>query len=133
MIEQVEGLGSELQIHALREMRVLHERRVHTLKFRTIENIPSRITERPQSGKGKCRSVEPLFRCRIRQLRIPDEVRAIVRAEAENRSSGAAVVDVRKQRHRERPSGLKRHNSERFPPARQLPGKSLSMSERQCV
>src|ERR1051326_7515568 len=133
MVEEVEGLGPELQIHALREMCVLHERRIHTLKSRTLDNIPSGIAERPRSRERKSRSVEPLRRSPIRQFRLAYQVWTIFCAEAENRSSGAAVVDLRKQRHRERPSGLKRDKTERFPPVYKLPGESFSMSERQCV
>src|SRR6185436_7575082 len=117
MIEQIERLRAELQVHTLCQLRVLHQRHIHVLKSRTIQNIPSRIAKRSRRRERERRCVEPLKRRRIRKVRIADDIRAIVRAEAENGTAGAAVVDLRKQSDGERTSRLKRDDSVSFPSA----------------
>src|SRR6185369_15465861 len=111
----------------------LHERHIHTLKSRSLENIPARIAERSRSREGKRRSVEPPVRGLIRQLRISHEVRTIVGAEAEDRSAGAAVVDIRKQRHGEWPAGLQADDAECFPAVDELACETFGVFERQRV
>ena len=46
MIEEVEGFESELQIHFLRQRRILHQRGVEVLKSRSVQNIPAGIAKR---------------------------------------------------------------------------------------
>ena len=94
VVEEVEGLGPELQINALVKSSVLQKRHVHVLKSRSLQNIPTRISKSTRRRERKRGGVEPLLRRGIRELRIPDDVGSIIGAETENRPSRSAVVDL---------------------------------------
>src|SRR5687767_3514725 len=98
MIEEVEDLRAELQVQPLRQRRVLHQRRIHVLKTRTLENVAARVSKSSWRRERERRGVEPSFRRAVRNIRISHDVWPIVRAEAEDRTAGAAVVQLRKQR-----------------------------------
>src|ERR1051326_8750564 len=81
-------------------------------------NVAPGVAKRARSRERERRRVEPLVRRLIRYLRMPNDVWTIVGAEAENRTTRAAVIDVRQQSNRKRTSRLNRDDTVSFPTTR---------------
>src|SRR5215207_554153 len=90
VVEEVEELRAQLQAHALAERSVLHERRVDVVITRPRHDVAPGVAERARRGEREGRRVEPLLRRARPGVRVADEVRAVVRAEAERRAARAA-------------------------------------------
>src|SRR6185295_8729525 len=78
MIEHIKSLGSELQINSFLQTRRLHQRHIHVLKSRTVEDVSTRVAEARECRERKRRRVEPLIRSATRKLRAADDVGTIV-------------------------------------------------------
>src|SRR5882672_7727155 len=106
MIKQIESFRPQLQIESLDYLRRLQHRRVEVREARAIQNVSTRIPKASKRRKRKRRCVEPAVWRTTRKLRAADDVRTIIGAKPKRRPAGVAVVDVRKQRNRERPPAL---------------------------
>src|SRR6266567_5786827 len=106
MIEQIERFRPRLQIESLDYLRRFQHRRVEVREARPVQNVSTRIPEAAKRRKRKRRCVEPAVWRAIGKLGATDDVRTIIGAKAKRRPAGVAVVDVRKQRNRERPPAL---------------------------
>src|SRR5687767_13456220 len=107
MVEEVEDLRAQLEAHALAEGGVLDERRVDVVVARPFEDVAPRVAERPPRGEGEGRRVEPLLGRARPRVRVADDVRTVVGAEAERRAPRAAVVELLYERDREGPPRLR--------------------------
>src|SRR4029450_1363366 len=108
-------LRANLQVEFFQDLSILHQRQIHILITRPIDNIPSCISKSTASRKDKCCCVEPSLRGAIAEVGTRRNVRAVIRAEAQNRSSRATVVDIRKESDCKRSTRLQRDNAIRFP------------------
>lgn len=70
MIEEIEELGPELQIHSLRKCSVLNQRGVHVVIPGTVKNISSGVAKASTGWKSESRSVEPALGRTLAQIRI---------------------------------------------------------------
>src|SRR3982751_4383886 len=107
MIEKVEDFCAKLKINRFRKMSVLHQRGVDVVITWAFENISAGISKRASNWKYEGRGIEPMIGSAIAGSRIANHTRSIVGAEAENRSAGAAVINVGQQRYSEWPAALK--------------------------
>src|SRR5215813_9059625 len=83
MIEKVESLSPKLEIQALGQRRVLHQRRIQVLIAGSRENISAGIAKGARSRKDKSARVEPTLGRATRKVRIADQIWPIVGAKPE--------------------------------------------------
>src|SRR5713226_5074675 len=70
----------------------------------------------------------------MRQVWITDDVRPVISPEPKYRAARIAVVEIRQQRHGERPAGLKGEDAVRLPSAKQrLSPMAVKLGRRQIV
>src|SRR6266542_1233314 len=62
MVQQVEALRAELELHAVADLRVLEERDVHTRQSRPPQTAPAYVAERPHRRHDVRIGIEPLRR-----------------------------------------------------------------------
>ena len=117
MIQQIEKFRAKLRVQPLPETRVLDDREIHGVETGPFENIPPGVAEFARWRDCERCCVEPFLRAGIREARVSNYIRPLVRAEAQFALPDVGVVDRRQQRDRERLSALKRQHSEALPTA----------------
>ena len=118
-VHDVEELGAKLQRGSFAERRIFEERNVHVPQRRPANDVPSRVPKRPERGKSERFGVEPALRIGVRQHGIAGDVRAVPRPESQIGDTRVAVIELARQRHRKRLTGLKHHDTVYLPTADQ--------------
>ncbi len=68
MVERIEEVEPELQIHGLPYLEVLHHRSIQSLQAVSAEYGPARISQSILISQHKIISVKPLLNCRVIDL-----------------------------------------------------------------
>src|SRR4029453_2539647 len=101
LVEEIEPFEPQLQ-RAAGERDFARERNVDVLEARTVEGVAADVAEGPVRRQPERIGVEPPRRPGIGNIRIADEIRAIVRAESKAGAAGVSCVyfAVRRAPHR---------------------------------